>query len=231
MKPSRPMPSGEWAFAFSLTLLLALLAIPALVRAREASRRSTCVNHLKHMGLVFKMYSSEARGGEYPPLSPWLYNWMPDVPRLMGNYMNSDSLTWLACPGREKLDPSMTPPECVESSSYVYTRYPLRSDEAAAAFRAAYDANPAPVIQGERLLLPVSMAGDGVISQSEIPMLWDRVPLEFERWAHRWPQGGNVLYMDGHVEFLAFEDQQFPITSLSARLFGDPLPQLPRTCH
>jgi prepilin-type N-terminal cleavage/methylation domain-containing protein/prepilin-type processing-associated H-X9-DG protein len=42
--------------------ILAAILLPALARAREAARRSSCQNNLKQMGLVFKMYSNEARG-------------------------------------------------------------------------------------------------------------------------------------------------------------------------
>ncbi|HOE67435.1 MAG TPA: DUF1559 domain-containing protein [Candidatus Hydrogenedentes bacterium] len=39
--------------------ILAAILLPALARAREAARRSSCQNNLKQWGLVFKMYSGE----------------------------------------------------------------------------------------------------------------------------------------------------------------------------
>ncbi len=47
--------------------ILAAILLPALARAREAARRSSCQNNLKQWGLVFKMYSNEAKGN-FPPL-------------------------------------------------------------------------------------------------------------------------------------------------------------------
>ncbi len=47
--------------------ILAAILLPALARAREAARRSSCQNNLKQMGLSFKMYADE-NGGEYPTL-------------------------------------------------------------------------------------------------------------------------------------------------------------------
>ena len=48
--------------------ILAAILLPALARAREAARRSSCQNNLKQWGLVLKMYSGEAPGGAYPTL-------------------------------------------------------------------------------------------------------------------------------------------------------------------
>jgi len=48
--------------------ILAAILLPALSRAREAARRSSCQNNLKQWGLVYKMYSNESPGGKFPPL-------------------------------------------------------------------------------------------------------------------------------------------------------------------
>jgi prepilin-type N-terminal cleavage/methylation domain-containing protein/prepilin-type processing-associated H-X9-DG protein len=48
--------------------ILAAILLPALARAREAARRSSCQNNLKQMGLMFKMYAGESRGERFPEL-------------------------------------------------------------------------------------------------------------------------------------------------------------------
>lgn len=46
--------------------ILAAILLPALARAREAARRASCANNLKQWGVMFKMYSNEAKG-KFPP--------------------------------------------------------------------------------------------------------------------------------------------------------------------
>ena len=48
--------------------ILAAILLPALARARESARRSSCQNNLKQMGLVFKMYANESKGQRFPPI-------------------------------------------------------------------------------------------------------------------------------------------------------------------
>ena len=48
--------------------ILAAILLPALARAREAARRSSCQNNLKQMGIVFKMYANESKGEYWPSL-------------------------------------------------------------------------------------------------------------------------------------------------------------------
>ena len=54
--------------------ILAAILLPALARARESARRSSCANNLKQMGLVFKMYSNESKGAKFPSMA-WKQSW------------------------------------------------------------------------------------------------------------------------------------------------------------
>jgi prepilin-type N-terminal cleavage/methylation domain-containing protein/prepilin-type processing-associated H-X9-DG protein len=46
--------------------ILAAILLPALARAREAARRSSCQNNLKQMGIIMKMYANESPGEKFP---------------------------------------------------------------------------------------------------------------------------------------------------------------------
>lgn len=54
--------------------ILAAILLPALARAREAARRSSCANNLKQLGLIVKMYASESPGQRFPPVKKFLLN-------------------------------------------------------------------------------------------------------------------------------------------------------------
>lgn len=48
--------------------ILAAILLPALARAREAARRASCMNNLKQLGIIYKMYANESSGEKWPQL-------------------------------------------------------------------------------------------------------------------------------------------------------------------
>jgi len=61
--------------------ILAAILLPALARAREAARRSTCQNNLKQMGIIFNMYANESKGERFPPIKYWTCDTPPQYAR------------------------------------------------------------------------------------------------------------------------------------------------------
>ncbi len=59
--------------------ILAAILLPALARAREAARRSSCQNNLKQMGIIFKMYSNESKGMLWPRIMGMSYYYADGV--------------------------------------------------------------------------------------------------------------------------------------------------------
>lgn len=70
--------------------ILAAILLPALARARESARRSSCANNLKEMGLVFKMYAGESNG--YFPRVHGDQPWGDTLPDTCENGENLSSL-------------------------------------------------------------------------------------------------------------------------------------------
>ena len=60
----------ELLVVLAIIAILAAILLPALARAREAVRRTSCANNLRQFGLAFKMYAQE-HNGYLPPLSPY----------------------------------------------------------------------------------------------------------------------------------------------------------------
>jgi prepilin-type processing-associated H-X9-DG protein len=222
-----------------------LICLPALNRAREASHRASCQNNLKQLGIVCKMYAGENRGEYSPPLSPILDNWMFDMRVIYPEYLSDFSV--LICPDSpfQRADVFASSrnndtgdPGCVSSLFYIYTGYTIFSDEQAQGLFDAYMVDPVSVIEGKQVdaLVPVwpdSTRIEGGVGQHDIPLMWDRVPLGEDEFAHR-PEGVNVLHFDGHVEFVRYSfynsSNYFPATRVGAETFGSVLPTMPESC-
>lgn len=69
------------------------------------------------------------------------------------------------------------------------------------------------------LITDINNPGGSAKAQSNVAVMWDHVTTNTIDFNHI-PGGGNVLYLDGHVNFLKYPDEKFPMTEDSARTFG-----------
>jgi prepilin-type processing-associated H-X9-DG protein len=73
----------------------------------------------------------------------------------------------------------------------------------------------------ERFMISdINNAAASAMAQSEIPVMYDYPSANVAQYAHV-PGGGNVMYMDGHVEFLKYPSI-YPFTPKAAGVFSPP---------
>ncbi len=69
------------------------------------------------------------------------------------------------------------------------------------------------------IVTDINNAASSAHAVSAIPLMWDHVSTRAADFSHI-PGGGNVLYLDGHAEFLRYPNERFPMTEDSARTLG-----------
>lgn len=233
----------EFGAAMLIVVVAVIVSLPMFSRAREGSRRASCQNNLKQMGIAFKMYANESRGEAWPARSSIPDNWIPDLAALCPEYLTDVSI--MICPASPFAFPGvfsaggnrseLPDPRCVSSLFYTYTGIGMCSDEEAWALFESQSRQWTPEVGDLELDVPVWERSGRVLcgGQSGIPVMWDRVSEFDEEFSHN-PLGINVLHMDGHVQFVEYsvynDSSWFPATRVCAETFGSVLPEMPGYC-
>lgn len=262
--------------------ILAAILLPALARAREAARRSSCQNNLKEIGLVFKMYSGEDPGERMPPMKATHCDGVPteamatmaDMEVVYPEYLNDFNV--LICPSSpfaataiglwdEGDNPStgwehaaeeghmmlngipingngIVEPCEVYEHPYAYLGWAVKPSwfqfdldfqnfEAAIELRAEAIALAGSTEAAKRaadedweitpdrtayrlregierfLITDINNPAAAAEAQSTLPIAWDEISGDSADHFNHVPGGCNVLYLDGHVDFLRYVPQ------------------------
>ena len=238
---SRPM-SGQAGSRLSV----AVDGLKGVVSDTEKDLRGDCQNNLKQLGLRFKMFAIDSKTHALPLLSQepgrLMFEWGGGVATLRGEDILSarypgDIPAFCACPATGNTA------EIPDDTDYAYLAYVMQDDDDVADFAAAYREHVAGVgtsgvhftdnLPSKRnpdrgvlrlregverfFITDINNPAGAALAQSKIPIVieWpDHHPTETGK------SGGNVLYMDGHVEFLTYPGK-WPMTEETMRILCD----------
>ncbi|MBL7649957.1 MAG: hypothetical protein JNK74_27605 [Candidatus Hydrogenedentes bacterium] len=182
---------------------------------------AACSSKFRNLGLTLKMYANESQGEKWPKLSTESGKLLFDVEDVFPEYANNREL--LVCAGRADAPPL----PIFGDNHFAYWGYLLANDSDVLAFAGAYathlsgggtfeDDLPVPSSYGTTILRLREGIERFVITDINNPasvgIAQSRMPVMIE-WPenHEGQLGGNVLYMDGHVEWQPYPGE-FPMT-------------------
>lgn len=228
-----------------IVAIITIILLPTISRSLEASRLAAASQNLQEIGKALLDYSAQSEGNRLPPMVTDVPGaWVPDLRLLYPRFIKDPAL--LVRPSLN--DPALVqamqaaltanPPDyntahALLARSYVYTGYVLLDAPAVVAFKAAMAAQPAPDVDSDidtadkmlrRLKRDVeyffvanrSDPQAAANTRAAIPIMFETV---VSNVFGRDPDGANVLYLDGHVDYVRF-GSQFPVTEEMREVLG-----------
>ena len=189
----------ELLIVIAIIGILAAILLPALARARESARRTSCMSNLSQLGLVFHMYAQD-HDGELPwsggkDNADCLVRLIPEYVREVHLFVcPSDSNPGFSGEGRRGRYGADD-----EDERARITNAELDGTDSC---RMSYDYFGA--YTAEPIRLPPAPYGI-----PKIPVMWDITAADANYFNHI-PGGGNVLWLDGSVDFMRFPEWPAP---------------------
>jgi len=188
----------EAMVAVVILVVLIIIALPVMGRARENARKAQCVARLKAIGTALSMYIGNNGGkmpygvyqGSYPGMSGW-----PTWEDFLAPYMGEGALTYykrcFECPS----SPQGSDTKKKITAAGYETSYTYNSD----VFLMATEQNQRPPLMFSQLQQP---SGTLVLAcgSERGTISWNDVDSPKTVGFDKHPGGANALFADGHVE-------------------------------
>lgn len=201
-----------------LTLLVTLL-VPSMMRAKELSRRAVCGANLRHCGVAIFSYCTQS-GGQMPydTAAPntsiyWLWDMTRNVRDRLVNHDFHRGIAY--CPS----NPVQNTLELWEfKPTYIVTGYFFlmkHCEGMPPLLEYAGERNPATYLEGKylegRADSSVVLASDATLYQNgdytAVKGAWQGLHQSNHLYKAQ-PEGGNILYLDGHVRWRDHADMK-----------------------
>jgi prepilin-type N-terminal cleavage/methylation domain-containing protein/prepilin-type processing-associated H-X9-DG protein len=183
--------------------ILAAILLPALARSRESARRASCLANVVQLGMALRMYADEHERN-----FPWSGgNGKADcLLELRGDYVTDDKLFFCPSDAGGDVLQGATKPVVWNAELERERNWNRNADDPSPSVRQSYDYFGAYTKAPLRLPHPSNPI-------PRVPLLWDIVIRSGEAPAIRGssdnfnhiPGGGNVVMLDGSVEFLKID--------------------------
>jgi prepilin-type processing-associated H-X9-DG protein len=238
---------------FGLIMFFPFMLGAYMYRSVDPPRRESCERNLKQLGCVLGMYASE-KAGRLPMVDDIRNNFIfngnlfPEYltdPMMIAcpsdaEYDPKRNFRLVSAKAHPGFSAGAAHPDCITDMSYCYFGWIITNQEEAKAFFDAYDKmSPEDydkdiiVAEGRgngggnvihRLRSPDKMPSHLKIDPAKVPVIWDKPSTDILIFSHV-PAGSNVLYLDGHVEFIRYEKEPdsapFPVNTEFAKLLDE----------
>ncbi|MBI1869604.1 MAG: type II secretion system protein [Chlamydiae bacterium] len=185
----------ELVMVMAVTLILASVLVPVLLKGREMGRSTRCVANLKQLIQAVRMYVEEETSGRFPDIDP--SNDLVDVMTLLYPYLSPKS----SISAKEgKLEIFRCPTNFDALTGNQDSAGNIRQDNYGN--RTDYGYNS--------LNLDNQVAQTRVKNPEWVSVLWDLQPLP---GIHR--GGSNIAFYDGHISWMSTQQMQSSHTGIT----------------